>query len=145
MVAGPDAMQQVLHTGGGVGDAELLLDPGPHLLGIVEDPRGDLLPELLDLGRSEPTGIAPVVQGTELIQALVAVDAEPVPDLATGDTQQLGDLFPSASFIDPEEGRETLEDATLAGLTPPLQDLLALLDIQCDGLHHLPPSRWLRL
>src|SRR5512133_3536120 len=35
--------------------------PGPHLLGIVEDPRGDLLPELLDLGRSEPTGVAPVV------------------------------------------------------------------------------------
>src|SRR5512135_261340 len=119
-------MQQVLHTGGGVGDAELLLDPGPHLLGIVEGPRGDLLPELLDLGRSKPTAIAPVVQGTQWIQALVAGDTKPVPELAAEDTQQLGDLFPSASFIDPEEGGETLEDATLAGLSSPLQDLLAL-------------------
>jgi hypothetical protein len=38
-----------------------------------------------------------------------------------------------------------LEDATLDGLAPPLQDLLALLGIQCDDLHDLPPSRRLRL
>ena len=38
VVAGADAVQQVLHPGGGVGDAELLLDPGPHLVGVVEGP-----------------------------------------------------------------------------------------------------------
>jgi hypothetical protein len=70
------------------------------------------------------------VQGTQGIQALVAEDAEPVPDLAAGDTQQLGDLLPSASFIDPEGGGETLKEATLAGLPSPLQDLVALLGIQ---------------
>ena len=80
MVAGPDPMQQVLRPGGRVGHAELLLDPGPYLVGIVEGPLGDLLPEPLDLCGPQPTGITPVVQGTQLVQALVAEDAEPVSD-----------------------------------------------------------------
>ena len=74
MVAGPDPVQQVLHPGGGVGDAELRLDPGPHLVGVVEAPLGDLLLEPLDVGGSQPTGIAPIVQGAEFVQALVAED-----------------------------------------------------------------------
>src|SRR3954470_17347853 len=85
VVAGPDAVQQVLHPGGGVSDPELLLDPGPHLIGVVEAPLGDLLLESLDLSGSQPTGIASIVQGTQLVQAFVAGDAEPVPDLAAGD------------------------------------------------------------
>jgi hypothetical protein len=56
-------MEQVLHSGSGVGDAELLLDPGPHRLGIVEGPLGDLLLESLDSRGPQPTGITPVVQG----------------------------------------------------------------------------------
>jgi hypothetical protein len=56
-------MEQVLHSGSGVGDAELLLDPGPHRLGIVEGPLGDLLLESLDSSGPQPTGITPVVQG----------------------------------------------------------------------------------
>ena len=79
MVAGPDAVQQVLHPGGGVSDAEVLLDPGPHLLGVVEAPLGDLLLELLDLGGSQPTGIAPVVQGTQLVQVPVITSAVSMP------------------------------------------------------------------
>src|SRR5262249_61929732 len=74
VVAGPDAMEQVLHPGGGIGDAELLLDPGSHLVGVVEGPPGDLLLESFYLGGAEPTGIAPVVQGAECVQSLVAED-----------------------------------------------------------------------
>ena len=52
VIAGPDAVHQVPHPAGGVGDAEVFLDPGPHLLGVVEDPFGDLLLELLHLSGS---------------------------------------------------------------------------------------------
>src|SRR5262249_18881686 len=93
VVAGADAMEQVLHPGGGGGDAELLLDPGPPLLGVVGGPLGDLLSEPLDLGGPQPTRITPVVQGTQLVQALIAVDAEPVADLAGRDAQQFSDPF----------------------------------------------------
>src|SRR5512135_3449036 len=140
VVVRPDAVQQVLHPRGGVADPEMLLDPGPHLLGVVEAPLGDLLLELLDLGGSQPTGVAVIVQGTQLVQALVAEDAEPVPDLAAGDAQQLGHLFPGASFVDPEEGGQPLEDAAVAGLPSPLLDLLTLLGTQHDGLHRSPPD-----
>ena len=130
MVAGPDPMEQVLHPGGGVGDTEVLLDPGPHLIGVVETPLGDLLLEPLDLGGSQPTGIAPVVQCAQLVQALVAGDAEPIADLAAGDAQEVRHLFPCAPLVDPQEGGEALEDATVAGLSPPVLDLLALLGVQ---------------
>src|SRR3954453_16073480 len=80
--------------GDGVSHAEGRLDPGADLLGVVERPRLDLLPESLDLGRPEATGIALVVQGAELIEPLVAEDAKPLPDLAGRDSHQLGDLLP---------------------------------------------------
>ena len=144
MVAGADAMEQVLHPGGGVGDAELLLDPGPHLLGIVEGPLGDLLSEPLDLGGPQPTGITPVVSGAQLVQALVAVDAEPVADLTAGDAQEVGHSLPSAPLIDPQESGQALEDAAVVGLSPAVLDLLASLGTQCDGLHRAPPGRWSR-
>lgn len=144
MVAGADAMEQVLDPRGGVGDAELLPDPGPHLVGVVEGPLGDLLPEPIDLSGPQPTGIAPVVQRAQLLQALVAEDAEPVADLATGDAQQLGDLLPGAPLIDPQEGGEALEDAAVVGLPSSFTDLLPLLSGQPDDLHRppsLPPLR----
>ena len=129
MVAGPDPMQQILHPGRRVSDTEMLLDPSPHLLHIVEDPLGDLLLESLDLSRSQPTGISPIVQDAQLVQALVAEDAEPVTDLAAGDTQQAGDRLSCAPFIDSQQGRQALEDAAVAGPPPPLLDLLALVGI----------------
>ena len=145
MVAGADAMEQVLHPGGGVGDAELLLDPVPHLVGVVEGPLRDLLLEPLDLGGAEPTGITPVVSGAQLVQALVAVDAEPVADLTAGDAQEVSHLFSGAPLVDPQEGGEALEDAAVVGLSPPVLDLLALLGTQCDGLHRAPSLPPLRL
>ena len=78
-----------------------------------------------------------------ILQAL-AEDAEPVPDLAAGDPQQLGHLVPGASLVDPPQGGEPLEDAAVAGLSPPFLDLLALLGTQRDGLHRSPPGRWRR-
>ena len=141
MVAGTDPVQQILHPGRRVGDTELLLDPGPHLHGVVKGPFGDLLAQLLDLCGSQPTGITVIVHGTQLVQALVAEDAEPVPDLAAGDPQQLGHLVPGASLVDPQQGGETLEDAAVGGLSPPFLDLLALLGTQRDGINRSPPGR----
>ena len=82
MVAGPDPPEQLLDTRGRVGHAEGVLDPGADLLGVVEDARGDLVLELLDLSRSELAGVAPIVQGAEFVEPLVAEDAKPLADLA---------------------------------------------------------------
>src|SRR5512135_2037805 len=134
-------MQPVLHPRRRVSNTEMLLDPGPHLLSVVEGPLGDLLLELLDLSGSQPTGISPIVQGAPRVPTLVAEDAEPVPDLAAGDAQQLGDLLACSSFGDPQQGREPLEDAAVADLPSSLLNLLALLGTQHDGLHRSPPGR----
>src|SRR4029079_12772726 len=69
--AGPYPAEQVLDARDRVGHAEGRLDPGADLVGVVEHPPGDLLLESPDLGRPEPTGIALVVQGAELIEPLV--------------------------------------------------------------------------
>ena len=106
--------------------------------------RGDLLSERLDLCGPQPTGIAPVVQCAQLVQALIAEDAEPVADLAAGDSQQLGDLLSGTPLIDPQEGREALEDAAVLSLPSPFTDLSPLLSSQADDLHRppsLPPLR----
>jgi hypothetical protein len=81
---------------------------------------------------------------TPLVQAFVVDDAEPVTDWAAGDTQQVGPLFPCASFVDPQQGGQTLEAAAVAGLPPPLLDLLALLGTQRDGLPRSPPDHGTR-
>ena len=144
VVAGADAAEQVLHAGGRVGDAEGLLDPGAHLVGVVEAPPGDLLLESLDLGGAEPTGIAPVVEGAECVQSLVAEDPQPLADLACRDARQFGDLFPGPSGIDPEDGRQPLVDATVLGSPSSFLDVVSLLISQADDLHRppsLPPLR----
>src|SRR4051794_11548032 len=53
VVAGPDPAEQVLDARGRVGHSEGRLDPGADLVGVVEHPRLDLLPDSLDLGRSQ--------------------------------------------------------------------------------------------
>ena len=98
----------------------------------MEGPRGDLLLEPLDLSRSEATRIALVVQGAELIQPLVAEDAEPLADLAGRDTQEVGDHFPASSLIAPEDGGEPLIDPPVRGVSPSIADLLPLLGSQLD-------------
>src|SRR4051794_17342687 len=116
VVAGPDPAEQVLDARDRVGHAQGLLHPGADLLSVVERPRGYLPLEPLDLGRSEATRVALVVQGAELLQPLVAEDAEPLADLAGGDPRQLSGLLPSPPVIDPEQDREALIDpAVLRG------------------------------
>src|SRR4051794_917631 len=141
VVAGSDAVEQFLDARGRVGHTEGVLDPGADLLGGVKRPPGDLLLELLDLGRSEATGITPVVQGAEFGQALVAEDAEPLPDLASGDPHQFGDLLSGPSVIAPEHRREPLEDPPVLGVSPSLADVFPLLESQPDRLHRsVPPT-----
>src|SRR3954462_11549638 len=71
VVAGPDPAEQVLDARGRVSHAEGRFDPGSDLVGVVEDPRLDLLPEPLDLGRSQAARVALVVQSAEFIEPLV--------------------------------------------------------------------------
>jgi hypothetical protein len=102
------------------------------------------LEELSRSGEGAPgltPGAAFVVQGAKLVDALGAEDAEPVTDLAAGDTQQVGHLLTSLPLVDPHQGRETLVNAPVVGLLPPPLDLLTLLATQLDRLHRsLPPT-----
>jgi hypothetical protein len=105
----------------------------------VEHSRGDLLLEPLDLGRPEAAWIALVVQGAELIQPLVAEDAEPLADLAGRDSQRFGDLLSGSPVIAPEHRREPLVDPAVRGVPPSIADILPLLGSQPDRLHHTAP------
>src|SRR5262249_27536878 len=114
--AGADPAQQVLDPRGGGGDPERLLDPGPHRVGVMEAPLGDLRLEPLHLGGAEPTGTAPIVPGAECVQSLVAEDPQPLADLACRDPRQFGDLFTGPSGVAPEDGRQPLVHPTVLGL-----------------------------
>ena len=111
------------------------MDPGADLLGVVEGPGCDLLLESLDLRRPEAARIAPLVQGAEFVQPLVAEDAEPLPDLAGGDLQQFGDLLSGPPAIAPEDRREPLVNPPVLGLSPSLsakqcaEDLLTVMEV----------------
>ena len=109
----------------------------------MEYARGDLLLEPLDLGGPEAARIALVVQGAEFVQPLVAEDAEPLPDLAGRDPQQVGDLLSASPVIAPEDRREPLVDPPVLGVSPSLADVFPLPGSQLDRLHHSvpPPSR----
>src|SRR5262249_32960736 len=105
----------------------------------VEAPLGDLPLEPLDLGGSEPTGIAAIVQGAEFVQALVAEDPQPLADLACRGPRQFGDLFTGPPGIAPEHRRQPLVDPTVLGLPSSFMDLVPLPSSQPDALHR-PPS-----
>ena len=139
MVAGPDPAEQVLDARERVGHAEGRLDPGADLLGVVEGPRGDLSLESLDLGGPEAARVALVVQGAEFVQPLVAEDAQPLPDLAGRDPQEVGDLLSGSPVIAPEHRREALEDPPVRGVSPSIADVLPLLGSQPDRLHPTAP------
>src|SRR5436305_8240624 len=106
----------------------------------MEHARLDFLPDSLDLGGPQATGVALVVQGAELIEPLVAQDPEPLTDLACRDAHQSGDLLSGSPVIAPEDRREPLVDPPVLGLSPSLADLFALLGSQLDRLHHPVPS-----
>jgi hypothetical protein len=141
VIAGPGPAEQILDARDRVVHAPSLLHPGADLLGIVEHPRGDLLLEPLDLSRSEATRIALIVQGAELIQPLVAEDAEPLADLAGRDAHQSGDLLSGSPVIAPEHRREPLVDPPVLGMSPAIADVFPLLGSQLDRLHHSVPPR----
>src|SRR5918997_3706670 len=141
VVAGPDPVEQLLDARDRVGHPKGVLNPDADLLGVVEDPLGDLLLELLAVGRSELARVPPIVQVAEFGQALVAEDAEPLADLACGDPYQFGDLLSGSTVIAPEHRREALVDPPISGVSPSLLNLFPLLGSQLDGLHRSPPYR----
>src|SRR5947209_5754291 len=128
--AGPDPAEQVLDARGRVGHAEVRFDPVADLVGVVEDARLDLLPDSLDLGRSQAARVALVVQGAEFIEPLVAEDPEPLADLAGRDAHRSGDLLSGSPVIAPEDRREPPEDPPVLGLSPSLADVVPLLRSQ---------------
>jgi hypothetical protein len=77
VVTGPDATQQRLDPALGVADLERLLDPVGDLADVVEASGLDLGLEALDLGATELTGVALVVECGEPIEPLGAVGADP--------------------------------------------------------------------
>src|SRR5262249_16993226 len=93
-VADGDPPEQVLHPAGRVADAEGVLKPLTDLLGAAEAAGFDLVLELADLLGGELARVALVVQGTQGVEPLVAIDAKPFAQLAEADPQQAGDLFP---------------------------------------------------
>src|SRR5262249_30652764 len=87
------AFEQLAHASRGELPTEVLLDPVAHLLGAAEASGGDLLLELVELGRVESAGVALVVQRTQRVEALALEEGYPVAEGAWADVQQVGDLL----------------------------------------------------
>src|SRR4051812_25389436 len=92
VVADADALEQVLHPAGRVGGAESLLDPGADVIRITEAAGADFGLELINLAGGKFARVALVVQGTEGVEPLVAIDTKPFAQLAEADQQQLSDF-----------------------------------------------------
>ena len=132
VVADADAMQQVPHPPGRISDVKGLVDPVTDLLGGEEAAGGDLGLESLDLGRLEIAGVPLMVQETQGLEALGAIETEPLADLPLGHTEELGDLVLLPALGDPEDSGETLSDAFVVGHATAAFDLLADLRFQCQ-------------
>src|SRR5262249_19333155 len=138
VITGADAAQQALDATGGVPDPEHLLDPEADLIGVAEAAGADLLLEALHLSGGEGARVAPVVGGAEGVEALAAVEAEPLGDLADAATQQGGDLEAILAVGDPEDGRKPLRDALVVGFMAAALHRLALRRVKVNQPHRTP-------
>jgi hypothetical protein len=66
--------------------------------------------------RDAPAGVAPLVEGTQRLQALGAVGSEPLADLPFGDTEEVGHLVLGPALRDREDSGEPPSDAFVVGL-----------------------------
>src|SRR5262249_24067356 len=130
VVADADAVQQVTHPARRVGDVKSLLDPVADRLRGQEAARSDVGLELLDLDRAELADTAPILEGTESVQTLGAVETKPLADLPRGDAEEFGDLVLRTAVGGPEDGRQSLSHPLVRGLTATMLDLLTLRWVQ---------------
>src|SRR5262249_48597741 len=124
--AAPQALQQSLGAAERIGDPEGGLNPLPDLPRTAESPGLDLSPELLGLGGCEFAGIALIVEGTEGVQPLLAIEAEPVADGARAHAEQVGDVARGLAFVVPQQGGQPHGQTVVPGLLATTFDLLAL-------------------
>src|SRR5512135_77940 len=136
VVAGPDATQQRLDPALGGVDMERLLDPGGDLADVVEASGLDLGLEALDLGATELTGVALVVERDEPIEPLGAVGADPLADLTWSDPEELGDPLLRHPVVEPEQGAEAGEDPSVRDLLPAFLDLGSGSGVKGEGRTH---------
>src|SRR5512135_435201 len=141
VVTGPDATQQRLEPALGVADLERLLDPGGDLADVVEASGLDCGLEALDLGATELTGVALVVERGEPIEPLGAVGADPLADLTRSDPEELGDPLLSHPVVEPEQGAEAGEAPSVRDLLPAFLDLGSGTGVQGEGRTHDPAIR----
>jgi hypothetical protein len=81
---------------------------------------------LLDLGGAELADTAPVLEGTESVETVGAVEAKSLADLPLGDAEEVGDLVLAAAISDPEDGGQSLRHPLLLGLAATTLALLTL-------------------
>jgi hypothetical protein len=81
---------------------------------------------LLDLGRAELADTAPILEGTESVETLGAVETKPLADLPLGDAKEFGDLVLRAAVGDPEDGGQSLSHPLVQSLAATTLDLLTL-------------------
>ena len=141
VVADADPLEQVLHATGLVTDAEGVLKPLANLVGVAEATGADLVFELLDLARGKLAGVALVMEGTEVVEALVAIDPEPFAQLGETDSQQLSDFFPGLARSNSQDSGEPLVNTPVQGSLAAAFDLSPLLSSQDNRFHERRP--WL--
>jgi hypothetical protein len=59
---------------------------------------------LRDLGGAKLADTAPILEGTQSVETLGAVETKPLADLPRGDAEEFGDLVLRAVVGDPEDG-----------------------------------------
>src|SRR5262245_34661876 len=135
VVADADALEQVLHPTGRIADPEGIKKPLANLIGVAEAAGADLLLELVDLRGAELAGVALVVQSTQGVEPLVAIDAEPFAQLAVANAQQVSDVFTAFALGNAQDGREALVDTPIRGLLAASFDVAALPRSQENRFH----------
>jgi hypothetical protein len=98
-------MKEFAHATLGEPSPEGLLDPVAHLRRGLEAAGGDLTLEVVELGRLESAWIPLVVESAQGLQAVAAVQLQPVADGAGADAEEIGNLLNRSALTQPEQGR----------------------------------------
>jgi hypothetical protein len=134
VVAAADALQQALGAAERISDLESPLKVILDLASAVEFAGFDFRLELFDLSGSEVACVPLVMEDQQVVETLVAEDAEPIANGASGGAKQSRDFLDGFAFVDPKYRKETLlhfgvnvgaqqvVDATSQPFVPPQQN-----------------------
>src|SRR5262249_30530938 len=116
--------------------------PLANLIGVAEAAGADLLFELVDLGRGELAGVALVVQSTQSVEPFVAIDPEPIAQLAQANAQQVSNFFTAVARGNGQDGSEALVDTPIKGFLAAACDVATLLGAQDNRFHGRRCGSW---